>query len=279
MKLFVTIFFILLKIYPIAPMIGGKSCPAGVGTGVVLIDNGRVTQPLSPYCMGALISDRFVLTHGMCCSQSSMVYTRIMMGISKDPFESSNIFYVDSFELIGGSSTSNHKLCLIRVDRTVVFDANTMPYALPSVDNEMGLRDQPYDLMGYGLIDMSSHNIFPDDDYLNLLHNDLMCMVPGYPQHQLRQCEKYAPLPNDKTKLKYKCFGSELGKWRLMPNEDGAPFVGRTNRVLYLIAATNLVQFKHSKYNWTAINFPVYHIDVKSGVPYILQAMTRLSEK
>lgn len=282
MELIVTFFILLLKTSPITPMIGGKPCPADVGTGVVLMDNGRIAANLSPYCMGALISDRFVLTNGMCCSQSSPVHTRIMMGSSKDPFESSIIFYVDSFELIGGASTNNHKLCLIRLDRQVVFNANTLPYALPSRDNDMGdqPKDQPYDLMSFGVVDMSwSSTIFPDDDYLNLLHTELMCMGHGFPEHQMRQCEKYAPLPDDKTKLKYKCYGSELSKSRLMPNDDGAPFVGRTNRVLYLIASTNLLQFRHDKYNWTGINFPTYHIVVKSAVPYILEAMTRLWEK
>lgn len=275
----ILLLLLVLRFNPIHGIVGGQSALPGTGSGVVLIDNCNFYARIQHYCTGALISSRFVLTNGNCCAFPTPAATTITIG-TVTPFEEATLYYVDEFVEIGNSSWKFYQLCLIRLDREVVFNSHTMPYALPSKGNVMDSKIQFFDLFGFGASELQRN---PDqhvdtDDIHKVFHHQLQRLERDtFLEHPLKECEKFYNTfePNS---LKYKCFGSESANIRLMPNDEGAPFVGRTDRVLYTMAVTDVTRFNHKEYDWMKSGNINYHIDIAEAAPLILEGIKKLTK-
>lgn len=246
--------------------------------GIVMIDNGfGFAYP--PFCAGALISSWIVLTNGNCCS-GSMRRTSIHLG-SFRPFESGQFFFVHKYEIIGQAHSSHFTLCVIRLDREVVFDKESVaPLGIPSALDTYADDNQIYYFHGYGSTQMFEAETEEERQRQNPIHqremsDDLMAIE--LPHVGNWHCERYFG-KHFVGSWKLNCFGYTTGdrSKRLMFDDNGAPFVGKSDRLVYGIAATYVALLEGG--NWQMDVFPNYVIDVKSARLDIFRAMRVLMQ-
>lgn len=245
--------------------------------GVVLIDN-VFGIGLPPFCTGALLSHRIVLTNGNCC-YDSMNRTTIYAG-SMRPFESGEMYRPERYELIGNAHSTHYKLCVIKVDRDIQFHHNLVPLGLPLVGKDAIYADsQLLYTMGFGSTQLDPATDPEQAKVQNLIYQREMSdqmMAIELPLLAQWKCEGYYEkvytAPYD---LVCMGFRSDRTK-RLMFDDNGAPVVGVKDRIVYGIAAT-YPALKPGN-NWQTTSFPHYAIDVQSATPDILRAMKTLME-
>lgn len=251
--------------------------------GIVLIDNGFGLK-YPPFCAGALISSQIVLTNGNCCTDGPLDNTRITVGALRT-FSQGHFFLVDDYLIIGNSHSSHYQLCVIRLDREVVFqDSPVIPLALPSAaDTIMNSNNIVY-TFGYGSVQLDKKmpwqegvdpDLEPNPIYQRVLSSDLMAI--NLPLQENWACEKFFGVPyTGDWRLHCLGFTNDRTK-RLMFDDNGAPLVEKHNHVVYGIAATFPALL--SGFNWQTDSFPNYFIDVKSARKDIISAMRFLMDK
>lgn len=279
--LFFTLFLLHLQLTPIHGLSGAQlaaTLPNHAGSGTVLIDCGYVKYNLQ-YCTGALISEQIVLTSMMCTEYSSPIgSTRVIVG-SYTPFETGHTYWGVARRGVGSGPTRLMNFMLIKLDRPVTITPDVMPYALPGPRDDIDTTTQFYDIFGFGSTDlMAPPEVMPNADFRVNPNYELMRIeMAQLREHPESVCEKYykKPGPSD---LKFRCIGSLTHfDWRVMEYDNGAPLVGRTDRVVYAVACAAL-QFIYVSSNgpYYQIPVPTYYMDVKHSVPQILDAMKYL---
>lgn len=271
--MFSLIFFFLMVHWPYtSSIIGGfRASSQPPATGIVLIDNGfNLKHP--PFCTGVLISNRMVLANGNCCRSPPLNRTRIFMGSTK-PFSGGQFYYVDDYRLFGVATYPIYKLCVLRLDREVEFSEYVQPIALPSKADAMVCNDKDIAYaFGYGSVHLDREDKKQNPIFQRVLSSELMAIF--MPLLANTDCEKFFgrhPVGN----WKLLCMGFTTDRTRrLMLDDNGAPVVGKRDRIVFAIGTTYSVL--SGRYNWDKDSFPFYFIDVASARDDISRAIRQM---
>lgn len=254
------------------------------GVGVVMIDNGPWhyhQDDCIQFCTGVMVDYQLVLTNSAChCPQVRKPYSTVVyMGNTFNAFEDFDTYWVVNYLEVHPGINPHYELILLKLDRPMADLKDGMFYTIPGEhDKGFNLTEQDYMVFGFGTRDWEKPiPVLDGMPWRYDVHPMLQAISVRETLHwqQLDICRKFLSDIGTKDR-EFICLGRrDEPTVRLTYADNGAPAVGRSDRVLYGIACAKTDTMRKPFYK-PEDSFPTYFIDVKSEQKAIIKAMIML---
>lgn len=250
------------------------------GVGVVLIDNGPgLGNPseCQQMCTGVMVDYRLVLTNAACyCDQARRKWkTVVYMSMHWRVFQRAFVYYVIDYLEVNPKKNPVYELILLKLDREMKNLQDGMFLNLAGNRNPLNLTVQDFHVFGFGettWIPRPGTKSGVPWEWAVTYDMQAISVKQSYHMQSVGECKANLKDTGQQGR-DFLCFGRKNNpSKRLMYADNGAPLIGKEDRILYGLACARTDGMLKPGFN-KSHSFPIFFNDIGAESNRIFRAI------